>query len=64
MKLALILVFLVSCASNQKCVETERKEFFGTTVVEYECPDSKKYCKYDQNGMKINCFVAKKWEKR
>lgn len=56
----LILLLLVSCASTPNpCKYSRTETFAGTTYVEYKCPESYKYCKYDSEGRKIDCFSTR-----
>jgi len=59
MKKLILLLILTSCASQTTCKLIRTEDFYGTKYAEYSCKDTRKFCKYDSDGRKINCFSTR-----
>lgn len=64
MKMLLLLLFLASCATSKpECVKVADEQIYDTRVVEYQCSNYTKYCKFSEN-QSLGCFTQRAFQPR
>jgi hypothetical protein len=63
MKLLLLSLFLVSCATTSPCKYVTTEEILGVTYSEYKCTGYSRYCRKFDDG-RTDCFVKKNFSSR